>query len=157
MPNEPSWKIEDTVKLSGILAEHGVDLIDVSSGGNHPSHKIKIGMLAPSPAYQAHFAEAVRRVHGVDGEETKRGKPAILVGAVGGITTGTLGNQVLEADQADVVLLGRQFLKEPGSVSAFADELGVQIKLSNQYEWAFKGRGYTKAFYVQRTDGTKQK
>ncbi|KAG2108780.1 hypothetical protein BD769DRAFT_1392685 [Suillus cothurnatus] len=36
LPNEPSWHIEDTVKLAGILAEHGVDFLDVSSGGNHP-------------------------------------------------------------------------------------------------------------------------
>ena len=43
-----SWKIEDTVRLAGILAEKGVDLLDVSSGGLHPKQKKKIG-----PAYQA--------------------------------------------------------------------------------------------------------
>lgn len=43
-----SWKVEDTVKLAEILTEKGVDLLDVSSGGNHPKQKIKTG-----PGYQA--------------------------------------------------------------------------------------------------------
>ena len=47
-PDMESWKIEDTVRLAEILADSGVDLLDVSSGGNDPSQKIKSG-----PAYQA--------------------------------------------------------------------------------------------------------
>ena len=31
-----SWTVDDTVKLAGILADKGVDVLDVSSGGNHP-------------------------------------------------------------------------------------------------------------------------
>lgn len=42
------WKVEDTVKLAEILAEQGVDLLDVSSGGLHPRQKITTG-----PGYQA--------------------------------------------------------------------------------------------------------
>lgn len=45
---EESWTVEDTVRLAGILAEKGVDLLDVSSGGLDPRQKIKGG-----PAYQA--------------------------------------------------------------------------------------------------------
>ena len=51
LENEPgmdSWKLEDTVKLAEVLATKGVDLLDVSSGGNHPKQKIKTG-----PGYQA--------------------------------------------------------------------------------------------------------
>lgn len=43
-----SWKVEDTLRLAEIVAEKGVDLLDVSSGGNHPKQQIK-----PGPAYQA--------------------------------------------------------------------------------------------------------
>lgn len=43
-----SWKVEDTVRLTEILADKGVDLLDVSSGGLHPNQKIKTG-----PGYQA--------------------------------------------------------------------------------------------------------
>jgi len=45
LPNEPQWRLEDTVKLSGILAEHGVDLLVASAGGNNPAQKIKTGPL----------------------------------------------------------------------------------------------------------------
>ncbi len=51
LENEPgmeSWKVEDTVKLAEILTTKGVDLLDVSSGGNHPKQKIETG-----PGYQA--------------------------------------------------------------------------------------------------------
>ena len=47
-PNMDSWKVDDTVRLAGILAEKGVDLLDVSSGGIHPKQKVKTG-----PGYQA--------------------------------------------------------------------------------------------------------
>jgi 2,4-dienoyl-CoA reductase-like NADH-dependent reductase (Old Yellow Enzyme family) len=46
-----SWKSEDTVRLAEILAEKGVDLLDVSSGGNH--QKQKIDTKAHGGAYQA--------------------------------------------------------------------------------------------------------
>lgn len=58
LENEPgidSWKLEDTVKLAEILATKGVDLLDVSSGGNHPKQKIKTG-----PGYQAVSSPLVR-------------------------------------------------------------------------------------------------
>lgn len=38
-----SWKVEDTVRLAEIIADMGVDLLDVSSGGNHPKQKVKSG------------------------------------------------------------------------------------------------------------------
>lgn len=50
-----SWKVEDTVRLTEILADKGVDLLDVSSGGLHPSQEFKTG-----PGYQAvsHLCES---------------------------------------------------------------------------------------------------
>lgn len=81
LPNEPSWRSEDTVQLAGILADHGVDLIDISTGGGHSQQKIKGG-----PAFQAPFAEAVKKAHG----------DKILVTAVGTINTGHLAQEVLD-------------------------------------------------------------
>ena len=43
--------------------------------------------------------------------------------------------------QADVVFVGRQFQKNPGTVWAFADELGVTLTVAHQIEWGFMGRG----------------
>lgn len=146
LPNEPSWRIEDSVKLAGIVAEHGVDLIDVSSGGLHKAQSIKVGPLLHTPsAYQAHFSEAIKKVHGVEvGSAMKEGKAGIFVGAVGGIRTGEIASGVLESGQADVAFVGRQFQKDPATVWSFAEDLGVQVKVAHQIEWGFRGRGASK-------------
>ncbi|KAA1474501.1 FMN-linked oxidoreductase [Dentipellis sp. KUC8613] len=128
-PNTPSWTSEDTVRLAGLLAEHGVDLLDVSSGGVSTAQDIK---MPPGVAYQAHFSEAVKKAHG----------DKILVGAVGAISTGTIAQGVLDRGQADVAFVGRTFQKNPGTVWAFAEELGVDIRVTRQTEWAYKGPGY---------------
>ncbi|KAG1837225.1 hypothetical protein DFJ58DRAFT_816491 [Suillus subalutaceus] len=126
LPDEPSWRVEDTVRLAGILAEHGVDFLDVSSGGNHPKAIMKSG-----PAYQAPFAQAVKQALG----------DKLVVGCVGSIANGKVAQEVLDKGQADVVLVGRQFQKNPASVWAFASDLGVAIKIANQIGWGFGGRG----------------
>jgi len=126
LPGSPSWKSEDTVKLAGVLADHGVDVLDISTGGNHPKQKIKGG-----PAYQAPFAEAVKNAVG----------DKILVTAVGTITNGHIAQEILDKGQADAVFVGRQFQKNPGTVWAFAEDLGVKITVAHQIEWAFIGRG----------------
>ncbi|KAG2363011.1 FMN-linked oxidoreductase [Suillus spraguei] len=125
LPNEPSWRLEDTVKLAGILAEHGVDFLDISSGGNHPVAK---GVIQSGPAYQAPFAQAVKQAVG----------DKLVVGCVGSITDGKIAQEVLNKGQADVVFVGRFFPKEPGE---FASDLGVAIKIANQIVWGFGGRG----------------
>ncbi|KAG9313356.1 hypothetical protein JVU11DRAFT_5671 [Chiua virens] len=101
LPDESSWQLEDTVKLASILAEHGVDFLDVSSGGNHPKAQIKGG-----PAYQAPFAQAMKQAVG----------DKLVVGSVGSITTGVLAEEVLDKEQADVILVGRYFQKNPAAV-----------------------------------------
>ncbi|KAL1948244.1 hypothetical protein VTO73DRAFT_12319 [Trametes versicolor] len=126
-PNEPSWQLDDTVRLTGLAADHGVDLIDVSSGGIDSRQKLEFVAYA----YQAHFAEAVKKAHG----------DRVLVGAVGGIKRGKLAQEVLDKGQADVVLAGQAFLKDPAAVVTFAADLGVDIKLANQIDWVTNGRG----------------
>ncbi|KAH6906848.1 NADH:flavin oxidoreductase/NADH oxidase [Coprinopsis sp. MPI-PUGE-AT-0042] len=54
LPNEPAWRAEDTARLAPVLVVHGVDLLDVSSGGNNAWQKIR-----PGKAYQAPFAEGL--------------------------------------------------------------------------------------------------
>ncbi|KAI5996150.1 hypothetical protein EDD15DRAFT_2250703 [Pisolithus albus] len=126
LPNEPSWRSEDTIKLASILADHGVDLLDVSSGGNSP----KAVVVKKTVAYQAPFAEAVKQAVG----------DRILVGAVGSISNGHIAQEVLDKGQADVVFVGRQFMKNPASVWAFSSDVGVAIKLAHQTGWPFAGR-----------------
>jgi len=119
-----SWTVKDSVKLAGILADHGVDLLDVSSGGNSPHQKIKGG-----PGYQAPFAKEIKKSVG----------DKLLIGTVGTITTGTLANELLE-DGLDLAIAGRMFQKDPSLVWTWAEQLGVQINVANQIRWGFGGR-----------------
>ena len=92
-----SWKVEDTVKLAGIIADMGVDLLDVSSGGLHPKQKLKTG-----PGYQAPFAKAVKEKLG----------DKLAVGTVGTITSGKQAQGLLE-EGLDLAIVGRMFQKNP--------------------------------------------
>ncbi|KAI5122193.1 hypothetical protein M0805_002682 [Coniferiporia weirii] len=138
LPNEPSWTVADTVKLAEVLPVHGVDLLDVSTAGLHPKQQIIAGTAA-NFAYQAQIAEAVKKAHGID---TPTG---LLVGAVGEINTGPIAEEVLERKMGDIVLVGRQFQKDPASVLTFAEQLGIRIKVANQIGWGLglgtSGRG----------------
>jgi 2,4-dienoyl-CoA reductase-like NADH-dependent reductase (Old Yellow Enzyme family) len=112
------WDIEQTTELSGWLAAAGVDLIDMSSGGNEPA-SIPVG-----PNYQVPLAAEVR--HRVD----------IPVGAVGLITEPQQAEQILADGEADVVLLARAALREPAWPFRAAHELGLthhQIAYPPQY------------------------
>ncbi|KAK2782790.1 hypothetical protein FQN52_000613 [Onygenales sp. PD_12] len=125
-PDLPSWKSEDTVRFAQMLAEGGeVDLLDVSSGGNHPDQKIVTG-----PCFQAHFAHAVKEAVG----------DRLLVGSVGSINNGVDANGLLEKG-LDFVLVGRLFQKNPAVVWKFAEDLGTEIKVANQIGWGFGMRG----------------
>ncbi|KAK4996401.1 NADH-dependent flavin oxidoreductase [Elasticomyces elasticus] len=125
-----SWTGDDTVRLAPLLAEHGVDLLDVSSGGNHPAQHPHVG-----PSYQAPFAIAVKKAVG----------DKMAVATVGSITGGKQANELLEGKDGepglDLIVCGRMFQKNPGLVWAFAEELGVEIQLANQIRWGFGGRG----------------
>jgi 2,4-dienoyl-CoA reductase-like NADH-dependent reductase (Old Yellow Enzyme family) len=128
-----SWKVEDSVRLAPLLAERGVDLLDVSSGGAHPAQKIKAG-----PGYQVPFAKAIKKAVG----------DKMLVGAVGGITTGPQAESILTGkgegshgeEELDMAIVGRMFQKNPALVWTWAEELGVEINVANQIRWGFGGR-----------------
>lgn len=119
-----SWTIDQTVKLASLLAQKGVDLIDVNSGGVHPNQKITRG-----PGYQSHFAKTVKAGVG----------NSAAVSAVGIITNGPFAEQLLQ-DGLDTVFIGRWFQKNPGLVWTFAEELGVEIHVAKQISWPFGGR-----------------
>ena len=62
----------------------------------------------------------------------------MAVGAVGMITTAEQANDVVAKGKADVVLLGREFLRDPHFVLRAASELGVAVKPAVQYERAWQ-------------------
>lgn len=93
---DEGWGIEDSVLLSSQLRERGVDLIDCSSGGNSPSQQVKF-----FPGYQVQFAAKIRSGANV------------LTGAVGLITEPHQAEEILLEGQADVILMGRELLRNP--------------------------------------------
>jgi 2,4-dienoyl-CoA reductase-like NADH-dependent reductase (Old Yellow Enzyme family) len=105
---EGGWTAEETVEVSGLLAAHGVDLVDVSSGGLDARQQIPVG-----PGYQVPFARDVR---------TKAG---VATGAVGLITDPAQAQGILDDGDADVVLLARAALREPAWPLRAAHELGI--------------------------------
>ncbi|KAE8366452.1 hypothetical protein BDV27DRAFT_92226 [Aspergillus caelatus] len=122
-----SWTVNQSVQLAPLLADHGVDLVDVSSGGIHAKSAIAI---KPTPAYQVHFAQEIKHAVG----------DKLLISAVGGIKTGALAEQVLQSG-IDAVQAGRWFQQNPGLVRAFANELNVKVRMATQIDWSFEGRG----------------
>lgn len=109
------WSPEETVKLAVLLKEQGVDLMDCSSGGNLPQAQIPF-----SPGYQVQFSEAVR-------------KTGILTGAVGLITTARQAEAILQKGQADLILFGREMLRNPYFPLLAAQDLAEEKDWPVQY------------------------
>ncbi|KAM0432928.1 hypothetical protein ACHAPT_004633 [Fusarium lateritium] len=122
-PSLPQWHIEEAGKLGRILADQGVDLLDISGGGLDSRQKITAG-----PGYQVPWAAAVKKA--VEGT-------GILVTAVGSITSGKQAQGYLSDGSVDAVLVGRGFLKDPNLVWHWADELDIDIHVAAQYGWGF--------------------
>jgi 2,4-dienoyl-CoA reductase-like NADH-dependent reductase (Old Yellow Enzyme family) len=118
---EGGWTPEESVELAKTLKPLGVDLIDCSSGGNVARAKIPVG-----PGYQVVFAEKIRREAGIS------------TGAVGMITDPAQADQIIRSGQADVVILARQFLRDPYWPLLAAHALGQDIQWPLQYDRARK-------------------
>lgn len=141
-----SWDVESTIKLTKIVADLGVDLLDVSSGGNH--HQQRINMFR-STDYQVKIAAQIRST-------VKAAKKEILIGAVGLITKAEQARNIVEEDaaslqaeaetakamtdastdkepMADVILVARQFMREPEWVLKVAWRLRVDIAWPTQF------------------------
>ncbi len=117
---EGGWDLEQTIELSRQLKALGVDLIDVSSGGAVPGVKIPL-----SPGYQVQFAESIRKQVG------------IATGAVGLITEAAQAEAILAGEQADLIFLAREMLRDPYWPRRAAKILGETIKPPVQYERAW--------------------
>lgn len=112
---EGGWDIEQSVALSAILKDLNVDLIDCSSGGLASYAKVPFG-----PGYQVPFAERIKQETG------------ILTGAVGLITEVNQAEQILENDQADLILIARASLRDPyfalHAVKTFEEDISWPIQ-----------------------------
>lgn len=118
-----SWNIESTLRLVRLLPALGIDLLDVSSGGNHEAQAISSEL-----DYQTALSGQIRNT-------VRRESLALLVGAMGRITDAVQARDLLEDmfempeshAPGDVVFVGRQFLREPEWVLKAAWKLGVDV------------------------------
>ncbi|OAG13742.1 NADPH dehydrogenase [Alternaria alternata] len=149
-----SWDVESSIRLAKLLPGLGVDLLDVSSGGNHPEQRIN---MFDSKDYQIKIAAQIRA-------ELKKENLGLYIGAVGLITEAEQARDIVEeggaADAAvsqisdtelakearaavkvtggkeplaDVVLVARQFMREPEWVLRVAWQLGLDVAWPNQF------------------------
>ncbi|MFJ8667548.1 NADH:flavin oxidoreductase/NADH oxidase [Streptomyces sp. NPDC093600] len=116
---EQGWTADETVRLAALLREHGVDLLDVSSGGNGGPADIPVG-----PGYQVPFAARVRAETGLP------------VAAVGMITESAQAEKIVANGEADAVLLGRELLRDASWARRAARELGAETHTPAPYAWA---------------------
>ncbi len=110
------WTLDESMELARCLMPLGVDLIDCSSGGNVARAKIPVGS-----GYQTPFAEHIRRETG------------IATGAVGMITSAAQADHIVRTEQADIVLLAREMLRDPYWPMHAAQELGQPATWPAQY------------------------
>ncbi len=120
---EGGWTLDDSVELARIVRNRGVDLIDCSSGGAVPRASIPA-----HPGYQVPFSERIRRETG------------ILTAAVGLITDSAQADSIIRDGAADLVLLAREFLREPYWPIKAAQALGAEARVPAQYLRAFPNR-----------------
>ncbi len=107
---ENGWDLAQSVELCKKLKEIGIDLIDVSTGGNVPDAKIPV-----APNYQVEFAAEIRK------------QAEIPTGAVGMITDAKQAEEILQNGEADTILMAREFLRDPYFPFTAAKELGEEI------------------------------
>ena len=106
---EGGWSLQESIALATLLVPLGVDIVDCSSGGLSPLQQIALG-----PGYQVPFSAAIRQGAGV------------ATAAVGLITEPQQAEDILQAGDADVILLGRESLRDASWPLRAAAELGVE-------------------------------
>jgi 2,4-dienoyl-CoA reductase-like NADH-dependent reductase (Old Yellow Enzyme family) len=119
---EGGWDLDQSVTLAQELKLLGVDLVDCSSGGLVPGAKIPL-----SPGYQVPFAARIRAEAGLP------------TGAVGLITEPAQAEQILAEGAADLILLGRELLRDPRWPLRAAQTLGAEVPWPASYARAAKG------------------
>ena len=120
---EGAWTLEDSVRAARLIKDEGVDLIDCSTGGASRNADIPVG-----PDYQVPFAAGIRKDAG------------IATGAVGMITEPDQANAIIADGRADLVLMGRELLRDPyWPHRAWVElESDTPPPIAREYAWALR-------------------
>ncbi|MGG1759553.1 NADPH dehydrogenase NamA [Bacillus velezensis] len=111
--------IADHIGFAKWMKEQGVDLIDCSSGA------LVQADINVFPGYQVSFAEKIRE------------QAEIATGAVGLITTGTMAEEILQNNRADLIFVARELLRDPHFARSAAKQLTTEIPSPVQYDRAW--------------------
>nr|WGD61550.1 NADPH dehydrogenase NamA [Bacillus velezensis] len=111
--------IADHIGFAKWMKEQGVDLIDCSSGA------LVQADINVFPGYQVSFAEKIRE------------QAEIATGAVGLITTGTMAEEILQNNRADLIFVARELLRDPHFARSAAKQLNTEIPSPIQYDRAW--------------------
>ena len=114
---DEGWNLVDSIELCTQLKALGVDLIDVSTGGNLHKAQVKA-----TPGFQVPFAAAIRT------------EAHIMTAAVGLITEPEQAQYIIETGEADAVFLARAMIRNPRWALSAAEKLGVKIAWPHQLE-----------------------
>jgi NADPH2 dehydrogenase len=110
--------ISDIVEVARTLPQHGVDLLDCSGGG------VVETTYPIGPGYMVPFAHRIKRDAGIP------------TGAVGLISSPEMAEEIVSNQRADLVLLGRELLRNPYWPLQAAKELKVELDWPEQYRRA---------------------
>jgi 2,4-dienoyl-CoA reductase-like NADH-dependent reductase (Old Yellow Enzyme family) len=111
------WNLAQSIAFAQRARDAGVDLIDVSTGGNAVDQKVTL-----RPGYQVPFARAIREA------------AAMPTGAVGLISEPVQAEQIVAEGSADAVFLARALLRDPYWPRHAARTLGVSMAWPDQYK-----------------------
>jgi len=143
-----SWTIEDSVKFANIVVDRGIDLIDVSSGGNSYKQPSRSSLQTKDRPVHEPFAKAIKESIGDRG----------LVSCVANLEKNPeQTNQLIEEGSFDLALMGKGFLKSPGLVWEIADKLNVRTYQAPQYDWVYHPKREGIAELIERTKEYEEK
>lgn len=118
---EGGWTIEDTIDTATKLKAFGVDFIDVSSGG-----LIQTQMKIDEPGYHVPFSKKIK-------DESN-----ISTAVVGLITDVHHAESILAKNNADIIVLGRELLRNPYWAVNAAKMLNSNVSAAKQYKRAYQ-------------------
>lgn len=114
---EEGWTLDNSIRLSEILKEKGVDFITASGGGFTNVSKDRV-----FPGYQVPFATAIKE------------RTGLMTGAVGMITSAKQANEIISGSKADLVIIAREHLRDP----YFAIHSAIELELDTEFPWQYK-------------------
>ncbi|MFZ4451696.1 NADH:flavin oxidoreductase/NADH oxidase [Salibacterium aidingense] len=116
---EAGYGFNHVLKLIPAFIEAGVDMFDVSTGGNDPVRPDSY------PAYQLKYAETIKNSFQV---------PVI---AVGRLESPQVAESIIQNEQADIIAIARGMLRSPYWAKEASITIGKEMKLPGVYELGY--------------------